>query len=192
LDFLMSSQYLSGIEGKAAAKFSDLNRMNSLTPDQKRSYRMIGGALKNAGHVISNIDRAKQILRSADFYNPAKVSWSKRTIGWAYNLLSSAHYPTILASGTFTMPGSSYQNSDEIIAGANQDQDNPFVDYFRDQVLPWLDDYDPDLVGLSITYQSQLLPALALARLIKEAGFRCHLTMGGGFVSWLCHFPGGI
>jgi hypothetical protein len=192
LDYLMTPDYLRGAETLAMKKFSHLSQKGSLTAEEKRSYQMMGRALRNARYVIENIDKAKTSLRSEDFYNARKMSRSKRTLNWAYNLLSSAFHPTILASGTFVMPSFSYQNSEEIIASGRQNDNNPLIDYYHDQVLDWLDDHDPDVIGISITYQSQLTPALALARVIKEAGLRAHVTLGGGFVSWLCHFPAGI
>jgi radical SAM superfamily enzyme YgiQ (UPF0313 family) len=65
------------------------------------------------------------------------------------------------------------------------------MDYYDHVVLDWLADYDPDLFGVSITYQSQLIPALALAWRMKREGFRCHVTLGGSFVSWLAGFDAG-
>ena len=192
LDYFMSPEYLTKAEAEGAKKFAKLNRQNSLTPDEKRSYRTIGQALRNSRYIIDNIEKAKRTMRSEDFYNPRKVSWSKRTISWAYNLISAANYPTFMTSGAYVIPGCSYQNSEAIIENSRTNENNPFVEFYQDHVLDWLDRYNPDLIGISITYQSQLIPGLVLARIIKESGLPAHITMGGSFVSWLCHFPAGV
>ncbi|MDF1553241.1 MAG: radical SAM protein [Deferrisomatales bacterium] len=50
------------------------------------------------------------------------------------------------------------------------------------RLLAW----DPALVGISATYLSQALPAAALAGLLRAAGYRGRIVLGGGVVtSWL-------
>lgn len=192
LDYFMTGAYLerAGLEG--ARKMGQLRQGRSLGTVDERLLRTLEHALKNSLYIINNIEEAKSVMRGEDFYNAGKVGWARKVIGWAYNLLSAASYPTIMASGHFVMPGCSLQNSREIIDGGRTDDGNPFVDFYRDHTVGWLKGYAPGLIGISITYESQLLCGLALARVIKEAGLPAHITMGGSFVSWLCHFPAGI
>jgi hypothetical protein len=192
LDHFMTEDYLRRAEEEGARKIGQLRRSASLGGSEDRILDILEYALRNSRQVIKNIEKAKRTMRSSDFYDAERVGWAKRVIGLAYNLLSSASYPTMIASGHFVMPSRSLQNSRDIIEGGRADEANPFVGYYRDHVVSWLKDYAPALIGISITYESQLICALALARVIKEAGLPAHITLGGSFVSWLCHFPAGI
>lgn len=63
---------------------------------------------------------------------------------------------------------------------------NPFYNYFQHKLLPRLHAIAPDWVGLSITYLSQALCALALIGAIKKALPTTRVIIGGGLVtSWL-------
>ncbi|MDQ7822244.1 MAG: radical SAM protein [Candidatus Eremiobacteraeota bacterium] len=46
-----------------------------------------------------------------------------------------------------------------------------------------LSEYDPKLIGISLAFSVQALPAFLMARFIKEIRPECHLTIGGTFVS---------
>jgi radical SAM superfamily enzyme YgiQ (UPF0313 family) len=51
---------------------------------------------------------------------------------------------------------------------------------------------DPNLVGVSVSYLSQALPAFALAGALRRGGFRGRLVLGGGLISsWAPHLGPG-
>ena len=43
----------------------------------------------------------------------------------------------------------------------------------------------PDIVGISIPTRGQMLAAMTLAHLIKQAGLNCHITVGGPHITML-------
>jgi len=191
LDYLMSPSYLEQAAQRCARNFAAFNEQPSLEPREMISYQMMGNALRNSGRIVANIEKAKAILRCQDFYNPHRMYWARRMVSWAYNLLSGAFHPTVLASGTYSTPRIYFSKSWQIQEGVEDEASNPYMDFYDHVVLDWLADTDPDLFGISITYQSQFIPALALARRIKREGLKCHVTLGGGFVSWMSHYEGG-
>src|SRR5690606_18823837 len=77
--------------------------------------------------------------------------------------------------------------SAEVLAATRDEEENPFIAFFRERVLPRLVARRPRVLGLSIIYGSQLVPALTLARLVKEALPECHVTAGGGFLAYIGH-----
>ncbi len=75
---------------------------------------------------------------------------------------------------------------------AEEPSRNPFSGYFEQVLLPRLQACDPQWVGVSITYLSQALCALALIGLIKSALPATPIIIGGGLVtSWLSR-PGTV
>jgi len=62
---------------------------------------------------------------------------------------------------------------------------NPFVPYFDRELRNGLVTPDTGLVGISISFWEQLLPALTLAWMIKQRSPETMIAMGGGTVSWI-------
>src|SRR5437867_103334 len=64
-------------------------------------------------------------------------------------------------------------------------QENPYLEVFRSRLVPDILAQTPDLVGVSITATSQILPGLTLCRLLKQAHPDLHLTIGGSIFTRL-------
>lgn len=57
--------------------------------------------------------------------------------------------------------------------------ENPFLELYERHLLPFILEQDPDIIGISITYYGQLIPALTLSRLIKSSHKKAHVVVGG-------------
>ncbi len=139
-----------------------------------------------AARVVAEIDEAKDALRCSGVERqPDRMSWAFATLRDAGILLTAAsrgshehdfrHFaiPRALAS---------FEQLDHDIA----DRDcNPFVAYFEDHALPRLEKQRPRAVGLSISYASQLVPALSLARLIRQHLADTPIVLGGAYLTAL-------
>ena len=107
-----------------------------------------------------------------------------RTLYHGLRLVSAAHYPSELTPHNFTM-GYANDRSEEVRAATEDEEQNPFIAFYREEVLPRLVERRPKLLGLSVLYGSQLVPAMTLGRMVKEALPDCHVTMGGGFLAYI-------
>lgn len=65
------------------------------------------------------------------------------------------------------------------MAAIKDEKENIFLNVFSQQFLPTILDSRPDIVGISITSTSQIIPGLTIARLIKEKEKDIHITVGG-------------
>ncbi len=76
--------------------------------------------------------------------------------------------------------------SSEEVRGAVEDTgQNPFLCFYRDAFVSELSDLNPDLVGISLAFPQQVIPAFTLARLIKEQSPHVHVCLGGAQLSKL-------
>src|SRR6185369_8736440 len=75
--------------------------------------------------------------------------------------------------------------SKDLMKVIRDEQQNPYIRLFRDRFLPSIIDDRPELIGVSITATSQIIPGLTLCRLIKEAAPEIHLTIGGSIFTRL-------
>lgn len=65
--------------------------------------------------------------------------------------------------------------------------ESPFGDYIRQAFVPLISADEPDVLGLCIASVHQLIPALQLCRLVRGAGYRGFILLGGNTVSRLSH-----
>ncbi len=142
--------------------------------------------LESSDEVIEHISEAKQILRdSRSFYNPSSLLSAKRIFTRACSLLS-APFPGI-SFGKYSYSFASYDSFDEIEAAISQDEDGLLTRYFQDVAILEILKHKPDVVGFSLPYFSQLIPAFILARLLKARNPEIHITLGGPVPSWGKH-----
>ena len=162
------------LDGLSELRFSDMERYQALS-----EIELIGDS------VVGNIEEAKRVLRTeSEFYNHERYLWAGRTIEQALRLFSAEYAPTRLSSHGFVMRHP-IENSAAILEALDNEAENPFVEYYRDQVMPRIRELDPDLVGISLTFGSQAIPSFTLAKMIKAWKPEVHITMGGGLLAYV-------
>ncbi len=157
-----------------------------------RAWRAAAESAVSADALIAGVDEAKRILRGQDtdvkaergFWNPDQYVPATRTLYHGLRLISAAHYPSELTPHNFTM-GYSNEKSEEVVAATLDEEQKPFIAFYRDEVMPRILEQRPRVLGLSVLYGSQLIPALTLGRMVKAALPNCHVTMGGGFLAYI-------
>lgn len=166
-----------------------------------RAWRAAAESAASADELIARVEGAKRILRGRDverpeggsnggaaqdsgFWNPDQYVPAVRTLYHGLRLVSAAHFPSELTPHNFTM-GYANDRSEDVFAATTDEEQNPFIAFYRDEVLPRLVARRPKILGLSVLYGSQLIPAMTLGRLVKEALPDCHITMGGGFLAYI-------
>ncbi|MFN0205472.1 MAG: B12-binding domain-containing radical SAM protein [Planctomycetota bacterium] len=184
--FLSRNRLLRSIESiRAASRFDILNRRPSLGFSAMGEYQTLSEIALTGERVADGIDEAKRVLRTPElFYQYPKYLKSARTVEQALRLFSFEFAPTRLTPHGFVMR-QSIERSAEIFDATTDEAHNPYIEYFREQLLPRLQQLNPDLIGLSVTFGSQAIPAFTLARMIKAWKPQCHITMGGGLLAYV-------
>ncbi|MDP6849987.1 MAG: radical SAM protein [Planctomycetota bacterium] len=170
---------------QSKGRWEDLEAKSTLNYSQMLEYRSLSQAELSGDWVIENIEESKEVMRDAGrFYNRDSYTRSARCIEQALNLISAEHYPSHWSAHGFSMQHS-IQSTDQILAGAVDESGNPFLEFFREVTLPKIKKLNPDLLGISLTYGSQAIPAFALARMLKEWKPELHITCGGGLLAYI-------
>ncbi len=141
-------------------------------------------ALRSGPALADQIEDAKAILRSPQFYDGETSEPAYLTIAQALELTSLAHYPARLELTTFIDAGRT-DSSQDLFKAARDPNINPFYEIFRRGILKDLQRDQPDLVGISIPTSSQLLAGLTLAAMVRDAGLKCHIVVGGPHVTMM-------
>ncbi len=100
-------------------------------------------------------------------------------------LVSSVYFPTRLTVVDNQFGNYSIYSSKDLMKVIRDEAQNPYISLFRERFIPSIVNDRPDLIGVSITATSQIIPGLTLCRLIKEAAPDLHLTIGGSIFTRL-------
>jgi len=174
LERIQAPRRLTELEERPELVFSEMERYQTLS-----EIALIGE------EVAGSIEEAKRVLRSKEeFYDYERYLWAGRTVEQGLRIFSEEFEPTRLTAHGFVMRYR-VERSREIVAALADERENPYLEFFREHTLPRLQAIDPDLVGLSITFPSQAIPALTLARLIKAWKPSVHITVGGGLMAYV-------
>src|SRR5438093_146396 len=134
--------------------------------------------------LYDHVEEAKWTLRSEQFYDQDKYRESLFLIDRWLAFLSTLYFPTRISVVDNQWRYSIYSSKDILKAVADE-QENPYLEVFRSRLVPDILAQAPDLVGVSITATSQIMPGLTLCRLIKQANPDLHLTIGGSIFTRL-------
>lgn len=170
---------------RAGEGLAALDALPSLGFSEMERYQRLSEIDLVGDEVVARIDEAKRVLRTPDeFYDYRRYLWAGRTLEQALRLFSAEYAPTRLTPHGF-VTRYSVERSAEIVAATEDEAANPYIEYFREHTLPRLQRIDPDVVGMSLTFPSQAIPALTLARQIKAWKPECHVTVGGGLMAYV-------
>jgi hypothetical protein len=165
--------------------FNELNSKIKLSAVEQKYYNTLFCARAPAPQVIKEIDGAKRVFRSKqNFYDFSKLSESQRILNLALVLVSAAYYPTKLSFSWFEMKYS-HESSSDVIKATRDRVENPFIEIYENDLMPYIFRENPDVVGLSILSISQIIPGLTLARLLKSSNCKAHLVVGGSIFTRL-------
>lgn len=146
-------------------------RLDHATNDVERGR--LRSALSHAEAVAAAIGEAPARLRDPEaFYNPHTFMNARETIVRAQEIVSAAAGGVQYSTGPvqYDVDGCSIARLSDLAAMTADPRLNLFDGYYREQVLPQLERDPADVVGVSILNGQQVLPGLALARLLKEHG----------------------
>jgi radical SAM superfamily enzyme YgiQ (UPF0313 family) len=129
---------------------------------------------------------AKLIVRGERFYQAETLEGALNTFREAMAYISTAYYPASLVfypmeSNLGYRPGV----SKEVFACLEDEQVNVYRDLCNQLVMPGVAKERPDVVGISIGTQMQLLAGLTFGKMIKETFPHIHVVVGGNVITRL-------
>ena len=177
--YFMQPEYLKKCQDKLENSIRIYEEKDILFEKNQPHYDAICKALLSAPLVIPNIQNAIEFFHSKnDFLDFDKYRLQERIIQQAMQIISVAHYPTNLSLVDFMMDYSP-ESSKEIFIAIEDKEKNPYIPFFEDYVASELAKNKPDLVGISLTAMSQVIPGLTLANIIKHEFPEVKIVIGG-------------
>jgi radical SAM superfamily enzyme YgiQ (UPF0313 family) len=81
----------------------------------------------------------------------------------------------------------SQESSAGILNAAGDPKENMFIGFYKTEFMPFLHREEPDILGVSVTYQTHLIPAFTLARMVKLEHPTLPIVFGGAAISRMFH-----
>ncbi len=189
-DWFFSDTFLIWVKLRMDQQRRGLNERkarNELT-DLERD-RLACLASQDAIDVMELAERAieaKAIVRGESFYDAGKLEWALQTFRDVMQFISAAYFPASLVF--YPMESNlGYRSgvSTEVLACLDDDLVNVYRDVCRQLVLPAIQREQPEVIGVSVGTQMQLLAGMTFCKMIKEEFPDIHVTVGGNVITRL-------
>jgi anaerobic magnesium-protoporphyrin IX monomethyl ester cyclase len=160
-------------------------RTGETGPGSAEHLARVVESLDRFPYLIDRIEPAKETLRGEGFYDLESYKESLFLIDKWLEVLSTLYFPTRLTVVDNQFGNYSIYSSKDLMKIIRDESQNPYIRLFREHFVQSIVGDQPDLIGVSITATSQIIPGLTLCRLIKEAAPNIHLTIGGSIFTRL-------
>jgi hypothetical protein len=171
---LLRRDRLTHLGERIERRVAGLRRRRALDHQGQLELLSLLRARDQARAVPAGIAEALAVLRTPSrFYDPEAYAGAVDTVEAALRVISAAHAPLHLDFLAYRTPFA-LTSPEEI---AHDAANHPFDRYLAEQLVPRLQQVD--VVGLSVCFPGQLLPAAIFALKLKRALPHVHLTAGG-------------
>ncbi len=138
--------------------------------------------------VLSEIERSRKVLDEGFFsLSPDIFIENFSTLLCGKAIIDAAYFPAQLDFGLGFYGTAFSPVAGDILRGVEDERYNYLIPYYRNEVVPELSKEHPDLVGISMTCMSELIPAFTLAHTIKKVDPEIHIVLGGALVTEIAH-----
>ncbi len=188
-DQILTRDHMKGVISQLRSKFDSHGRSRQSSAGRAvPKPEVVQWALRRGPELLSQVENAKQIVRSEAFFDGPIGLRAFKCIVDALEIASLPYFPASLHLQSYEAAGP-VDSSRVLLQLVRDPQTNMFLTLYGDQtgtgIIADIAREKPDVVGISIPSMPQMVPGLTLAYLIKAAGLPCHVTVGGPHISML-------
>jgi hypothetical protein len=179
--YLISEERLARLIEKADSLRGGLESKGSLAPMEQRWYGLLlmaRGVALDPGRIADAVSGFKDGSR---FHEYGRYKYDCKVLDAFFRLLRAVYYPTMITPWDY--PSVHALKTADTIRLHLDEEINPYGEYYREMLLPAIEEMQPSVVGISMGYASQSVQALVLGMLLKERCPEIHITMGGAYLT---------
>ena len=189
-DLMFGEKFLRHVQGRIAIELKHLQVVsdrNELTEEEAGLKEQLESITEERFvRLIDDVVEAKRILRHDDFYEIDKLEWATHCLHETMAVVSLGYYPAQICfppieTDLIYKPFM----STEIIEALDDEQINVYRDVYQFLIADLIEKEKPDVVGISIVQQKQLISTFTFCKMIKEQSPGTHITIGGNIVTRL-------
>ena len=128
---------------------------------------------------IEKVRRAKEIVRSQEFYEVDKLEWALNAFREVMEFISIAYYPAAINFYPVESNLNKYHPwvSEDLFEAPKDRNVNIYIDLCEQLVFPAIEKDKPDIVGISIGTPVQLMSGMTFAQMIREKYPHIHIYL---------------
>lgn len=160
----------------------------SIVGSKIKADNILYALLSEKDFVLAEIERSRQALDEGFFsLEPDDFVANFYTLLCGKALIDTAYFPAQLDLGLGFQGTAFSPRTSDILRAVADERHNFLIPYYRNKVLPALDEEHPGVVGISITCVYEIIPAFTLAHMIKTFDPQIHIVLGGVLATQLSH-----
>ena len=188
-DHIFTPGFLLFVKSKIQERFKELkqNAANLSSEDAELKQMLSDYQHIDLDYHIQKVGRAKEIMRSEEFYEVEKSEWALNAFREVMEYVSVAYFPASIQFYPIESNLNVYRPwvSEDLLKVPFDNKVNVYADICRQLVLRSIKKEKPEVVGISIGTPVQLMSGITFATLIKEAFPDIHVTVGGNIITRL-------
>ncbi len=167
-----------------AARADELDARPEVSGTDAVALARLASALIRSDYVLDQVPAARKVLKNeAEFYDYGRLQWAVRILEDALELYSAAYGSTDIGLSQLRTRFATGSPA-ELWQGTEMRSENPFIDLLAAWADEAIADYRPDVIGITMGLDEQLLPGFTLARHLR-ATWQGTLVAGGSMVTRL-------
>ncbi len=190
-DHFYTREFLEFIRQRVENRLEELRerKIKSGLDDQEKELLEVMSQYQylDLEHHIQKVLRAKEIMRSQEFYDVDKAEWALNAFREVMEFISISYYPAAINFYPVESNLNLYRPwvSDDLLKAPFDDTVNIYTDIYRQLVKPAIEEERPGVVGISIGTPVQLMSGITFSTLIKKEYPDIHVTVGGNIITRL-------
>ena len=187
-DLFFSTRFLQHVAQRIASELGHLQHEQKERAldeeEQELMKRLLTCTPELFQQFSTDVEKAKEILRSNAFYDIDQLEWATNCLHETMALVSLAYYPAQICFPPIEtdIVYKPFMSS-EILESLDDDQINVYRDVYRMLIRPVMERERPEMVGISVVQQKQLIATFTFCKMIKEEFPATHITLGGNIIT---------
>ena len=183
-DLFFSRRFLQHVAQRIASELSHLQheqKERALNEEEQELMKRLLTCTPELFEQFSrDVEKAKGILRGNTFYDIDQLEWATNCLHETMALVSLGYYPAQICFPPIEtdIVYKPFMSS-EILEALDDDQINVYRDVYRMLIRPVMERERPEMVGISVVQQKQLIATFTFCKMIKEEFPATHITLGG-------------
>ncbi|MGE5340128.1 MAG: B12-binding domain-containing radical SAM protein [Candidatus Omnitrophota bacterium] len=181
--FILSDEFLNKCQQNVNRQFTLLNEKQSLNFVEQKHYLKCLEALGLNPQTLTPQHYLPGFKDKNRFFDFEEYQKNTELLTQALTLISAAYFPAQMEPAGYSTPF--FLSSRADIIDQTDRNTNPFIEFYEETLIPLIEAARPNVIGMSVTYHSQILQLFAVADLIKKKFPGIHLCAGGAFLTRL-------
>ncbi len=180
-EYLLAPRHIEACHQKIEHRISELEQLPGLDEAQAAEYKVLASNVMAAQYLSTALPAAMDHIRTARIYaDRADYAKSAFIVKRGMEFVSAAYYPVRWYARGFSM-GQRPTCCAEVLDAIEDRRQNLFLPFIEES-LHDAAALKPDVVGVSLNYYCQMIPALTIAKHLSSVMPATKIVVGGGLV----------